>query len=257
MPLSYDPNTFVKLSELELLTQRTKTETQAIANAAVVTAIKHIDVSGNTVRFFRTDDGTGNPAFTVDFPTELFLDQTRTMFVPSFEFSATTYPGATNPSLEGKPVLVFAVKGTTDRTSGTASDTYSYSFMDMTSLVDVYTTAAGDSTKILTIDGYTITVNISTAADNAIEVKNDGLYVKTAHKADKVVREAAAIVHNPYDEATQPEQYAAFNASYSLAGHVATFDANGNLADSGVGIATSAEVTAMLNEVWGTPASGD
>ena len=81
------------------------TPVQAAANAA----IKSLGVDGNTVNFYTSTDKSGTAAFTVDFPTEMFLAQTKTEFVPSFAFSETTYPGATDPKLEGKPVMVLAV----------------------------------------------------------------------------------------------------------------------------------------------------
>ena len=228
---SYDVNSFTKLEDLKILAQRTASEI-AKASATAQDAIKYVSVSGNTVSFWKDAAHTGTADFTIDFPSELFLDQTRTTFVPNFTFSAASYPGAVNPSLDGKPVLVFAVKNTTDRTSGTANDTFSYSFMDMESLVDVYTVKAGDSTKILTINNNEIEVHISTAANNAITVEPDGLHVDISGKTDKVTN--------------------------ATAGHLAGLDANGNLTDSGSGIATTAEVTAMVNEVFGTPAqSGD
>lgn len=222
----YDVSTFVKLSELKTLTQRLKAETDAVAQVAA-SAIKHVSVSGNTVSFFTNTEGTGTAAFTVDFPKDLFLDQARTTLVANFTFSTTTYPGAANPNLEGKPVLVLAVKGTTDPESGTASDTIKYSFLNMETLVDVYTVKAGDSSKILTIDGSNvIEVHISTAANNAITVQNDGLHVDTSGKADKVTN--------------------------ATAGNLAGLDANGNLTDSGVGIATAADMAAMIADVYGS-----
>ena len=254
--MAYEASNFVKLSELKTLTQRTKAEIQAVSSVAA-DAIKYVAVSGNTVSFWKDAEHSGAADFTFDFPSELFLDQTRTTFVQNFAFNATTYPGATNPSLDGKPVMVLAVKGTTDVASGTANDTVSYSFLDVSALVDTYTIASGDSSKVLSIANNEITVHISSAANQAITVQNDGLHVDISGKADKVDRAASAAAHNPYDETTQAEQYAAFNASYSLNGKVALLDASGNLKDSGIGIATSAEVTEMLNEVYGTPSSGN
>lgn len=227
--MAYEVNSFVKLGDLKTLTQRTKAEIQKVADVAA-DAIKYISVSGNTVSFWKDAEHAGTADFTVDFPKEIFLDAARTDFVPSFAFNPTTYPGATNPSLEGKPVLVLAVKGTTDPVSGTASDTVNYSFLNMEDLVDVYTVKSGDSAKILSILNNEIEVHISAAANNAITIQADGLHVDTSGKADKVV--------NATD------------------GHLASLDANGNIADSGISVATSAQVTEMLNEVYGTP-SGD
>lgn len=65
-------------------------------------------------------------------PKEQFLDLTKTTFVQSFAWSSKSYPGSTNPSLEGKPVLVLALKNSSD-------NTVAYSFLNMYELVDTYT----------------------------------------------------------------------------------------------------------------------
>lgn len=65
-------------------------------------------------------------------PKEQFLDLTKTTFVQSFVWSSTSYPGSTNPSLEGKPVLVLALKNS-------SNNTVVYSFLNMYELVDTYT----------------------------------------------------------------------------------------------------------------------
>ena len=235
----YNVNTFTKLGDLKLLAQRTATEISTV-KATAASAIKYVSTSGNTVSFFTSNDGTGTAAFTVDFPKEIFLDNARTQFVNDFAFSAATYPGATNPSLDGKPVFVLAVRGTTNPTEGTASDTISYSFMDMSSLVDTYTVKAGASQQVLTIAGYEVEIKfdstltssanglgvaVSAVANNAITKQADGLHVDISGKADKVAN--------------------------ATAGNIAALDANGNIVDSGIGVATSADVTAMINEVFG------
>lgn len=74
------------------------TPVQTAANAA----IKSLGVDGNTVNFYTSTDKSGTAAFSVDFPSELFLDQTKTTFVAKFKFDAATYPGATDPKLDGK-----------------------------------------------------------------------------------------------------------------------------------------------------------
>lgn len=68
-----------------------------------------------------------------DIPADHFLDLNKTTFIQNFNWSSTTYPGSINPNLNGKPVLVLAL---TDGTSTT------YSFLDMTNLIDVYTGTA-------------------------------------------------------------------------------------------------------------------
>lgn len=199
--MAYDVNKLTTVGQLQALATRTKT---AISDA--ISAL----------------------------PKEMFLDQTKTTFVPNFAFNATTYAGATNPNMEGKPVLVLAVKGVDNTApSDTSKQTLTYSFLDMSTLVDTYTPAAGDSAKILTINGYTIAVNISSVPNNAITVENDGLHVDITTKADKV--------------------------SGATNGNVSSLDANGNLVDSGIAganilqvsnVALDAEVAEMLNEVF-------
>ena len=166
--------------------------------------VKFVSVSGNTISFFKTADGSGDPAYTVDFPTEFLLDQTATKFESSFAWTSTKYPGSTNPSLDGKPVLVLAVKGT--------DNTVAYSFLNMASLIDTYTVASGNSAKILTISGRTITFKVSAVANNALTVQSDGLHVDISGKADKV--------------------------SSSTNGNLAGLDANGNLTNSGIAAST-------------------
>ena len=71
-------------------------------------------------------------------PEEQFLDLTKTEFVENFTWSSTTYPGSTNPNLNGKPVLVLALK---DEDGNVA-----YSFIN---LEDLITTYSGESPIIV------------------------------------------------------------------------------------------------------------
>ena len=176
------------------------TPVQTAANAA----IKSLGVDGNTVNFYTSTDKSGTAAFSVDFPSELFLDQTKTTFVAKFKFDAATYPGATDPKLDGKPVMVLAVKGENP-------DSCTYSFLSMAALVDTYKAKATgkDASTTVTIAGYEIEVkvNVSATAGNALSLKSDGLYVDISGKADK--------------------------AKNATAGNFAALDGEGNLTDSG------------------------
>lgn len=153
------------------------TPVQTAANAA----IKSLGVDGNTVNFYTSTDKSGTAAFSVDFPSELFLDQTKTTFVAKFKFDAATYPGATDPKLDGKPVMVLAVKGENP-------DSCTYSFLSMAALVDTYKAKAvgKDASTTVTIAGYEVDVkvNVSAAAGNALALKDDGLYVPTPEEVD-------------------------------------------------------------------------
>lgn len=155
-----------------------KKEAFTPVQTAAEKAIKSLDVTGNTISFFTSTDKTGDAAFTVDFPAEMFLDQTKTEFVPSFAFSAATYPGSTDPKLDGKPVMVLAVKGENP-------DSCTYSFLSMAALVDTYKAKAvgKDTSTTVSIAGYEVDVkvNVSAAEGNALTLKEDGLYVSTAN----------------------------------------------------------------------------
>ena len=143
-------------------------------------AIKSLKVNGNTVNFYTNAEMSGDAAFSLDFPTEMFLDQTKTTFVAKFKFAEDTYPGATDPKLDGKPVMVLAVKGENP-------DSCTYSFLDMAALVDTYKakTEGKDASTTIEIAGYEIEVkvNISSEAGNVLSLKDNGLYVDSYSKA--------------------------------------------------------------------------
>lgn len=201
--MAYNANALVRLSALKNLAAKTKAEIDNI-NTDVSKAIKSLGVSGNTVSFYTSADKSGTAAFTFDFPKEMFLDQAKTTFVQKFAFSTETYPGATDPKLAGKPVMVLAVKGQNP-------DSCSYSFLDMSALVDTYKAKATgkDASTTVTIAGYEVDVkvNVSAAAGNALVLKDDGLYVDISGKADKVKN--------------------------ATAGNFAALDESGNMTDSG------------------------
>ena len=184
-------------------------------------------------------------------PTEMFLDQAKTAFIPNFAFNGTTYAGASNPNLDNKPVLVLAVKGI-DHTNNDA-ETTTYSFLDVSTLVDTYSTAAGNSSKVITIAGYTITFNVSADTNNAVEVLNDGIAVRVSTTTNNALTKDA---NGLFVDLTGK----ADKVANATAGHVAGLDANGNPTDTGIvaanvlttaDVATDAEVTEMLNEVFG------
>ena len=197
--MAYDVKKLVKLGALKDMGQRLKTEVDA-ASALAASAFKSGKVEGNTVSLFTSADKSGAAAFTFDFPTEMFLDQTKTEFVGKFKWAEATYPGSTDPKLDGKPVMVLAVKGENP-------ESVTYSFLNMAALVDTYTAKATgkDASTTIEISGYEVEVkvNLSKEADNILELKADGLYVPKPKVAG----------------ATE--------------GNFAGLDANGNLTDSG------------------------
>ena len=218
MPDSYNLNDALQISGIRTMLQRISTRLAALESAQGITAFQSLAVDGNTVKFFTTSDTTTTPAYSFDFPEELFLDQAGTTLVQNFAWSAVTYPNSTNPNLEGKTVLVLAVKG--DATTPTVK----YSFVDMAQLVDVY--VASDTS--ITISDYSVKVNVSAAANNALTLQNDGLYVDISGKVNKFTG--------------------------ATAGNICIFDSDGGVSDTGIKFATDAEFTAMLDEVF--PVSG-
>lgn len=207
--MAYNATALVRLAALKALAAKTKAEIDNI-NTDVSKAIKSLGVSGNTVSFYTSADKSGDAAFTFDFPKELFLDQAKTTFVQKFAFSTETYPGATDPKLAGKPVMVLAVKGQNP-------DSCTYSFLDMSALVDTYKAKATgkDASTTVTIAGYEVDVkvNVSAAAGNALVLKDDGLYVPTPEEVD---------ISGKADKATG-----------ATTGNFAALDGEGNLTDSG------------------------
>ena len=207
--MAYNANALVRLAALKALAEKTKAEIDSIGTDASK-AIKSLGVSGNTVSFYTSADKSGTAAFTFDFPKELFLDQAKTTFVQKFAFSTETYPGATDPKLAGKPVMVLAVKGQNP-------DSCTYSFLDMSALVDTYKAKATgkDASTTVTIAGYEVDVkvNVSAAAGNALILKDDGLYVPTPEEVD---------VSGKADKATG-----------ATTGNFAALDGEGNPTDSG------------------------
>ena len=280
--MAYNANALVRLAALKALAEKTKAEIDNI-NTDVSKAIKSLGVSGNTVSFYTSADKSGTAAFTFDFPKELFLDQAKTTFVQKFAFSTETYPGATDPKLAGKPVMVLAVKGQNP-------DSCSYSFLDMSALVDTYKAKATgkDASTTVTIAGYEVDVkvNVSTAAGNALVLKDDGLYVDISGKADKVKNATAGNFAaldesgNMTDSGKKPADFVAAETGKRLmtnaegeklkgisagATKTAASETNGHITIDGVdttvytepsdvihgAVASDSDVTAMLTEVFG------
>ena len=213
---NYNVNDMVKLSGLKSLAQRTKTELTAL-DTKLSASFRSLSVSGNTVSFFNSTDASGTPLASFDFPEEIFLDQAGTTLVENFAWSLETYPGSSNPNLDGKTVLVLAVKGDKE-----TNPTVKYSFVNLEKLIDAYT--AGDNS--INISGYSVTVKISQTAGNLLSVVNDGLYVGSdPTKIDKVTN--------------------------AVTGNFATWGVSGALVDSGVTFATNNDVTAMITDVFG------
>lgn len=208
----------VKLGQLQTALTRVKTEIDNLDGKT----FSSVDVSNGKINFYATTDHTGTALESIDLPEEIFLDQTQTTFIQSFAWSNVAYPGSTNPSLEGKPVLVLAVKG--DKTT---NPTQTYSFINLEKLVDTYTA----SNSGINISGYSIGLNLSTIAGNFATIDNSGLYVGAGGgKVDKVTS--------------------------AVAGNIVTFGASGAIIDSGYTIAGDSDINAMITGIFGTVSGG-
>ena len=216
MPTTYSLDSVVQTGRTKELAQFFK---QKITDLDAESALRGVSYQNNTIKFFTTTDTTKTPAFSFDFPAEKYLDQTKTKIENNFSFNSATYAGATNPNLDGKPVLVFAVKSHEG-----LSDTINYSFLDLSAFISQDPYTASDTSIVIDSGTNKIRVAISAVPYNAITKKNDGLHVDISDKVDKVAG--------------------------ATAGHIATFVSGGNLSDTGIAFATAAEFTAMLNEVF-------
>lgn len=176
--------------------QRYDSNLKTYIDSAKTKALKAVAMVDNKINFY-TDaapvEGT-EVAFAVDMPVEYFLDQAKTVLVQSFIWTEETYPGSTNPNLDGKPVLVLAVKGD--------DNTITYSFLNLESLVKIY---EGGETNSATVsidtntNKVTVNVKVSSVEGNIISIKEDGLYASVAKvdismKADKLVNPAEGAV---------------------------------------------------------------
>lgn len=142
-------------------------------------AIKSAEYANNKISLFTTADKSGTAAVELSLPEEMFLDQAKTVFVESFTWNDTAYPGSIDPSLEGKPVMVLAVKG---------DNSVNYSFLSLEKLIKTYTGDSTDTTEVIITDGVVkANVKVSAEEGNAIVTKTDGLYVPPAETPQEIV----------------------------------------------------------------------
>ncbi len=216
--MAYDLERLTRMQAIKDLGDRIKAEIDNLKNTGVASALKKVDVDGNAIKFYTSSDTATEATFSVDLPAEMFLDAASTKFEPNFNFTGGNYTGATNPNLDGKPVLVLGVK---TKTNDGKTTTLAYSFLNMAGLVDIYT--ASDTSIVIT--NYKVKANVSSAAGNMLANTAGGLYVDGSGKVDKVTT--------------------------ATAGNLAAFVAGGGISDTGISIATNAEVSEMLDGIFG------
>lgn len=133
------PNVFNLVSETNYESKMTSviSAINSIASSMGVDAIRNVDYANNTLSFYKKADKSDTP-ITVNLPEEMFLDQTKTTIVNNFVWSSATYPGSTNPQLDGEVVLVLAVKG---------DSSVSYSFVALPDIITVDSALSDSSTN--------------------------------------------------------------------------------------------------------------
>lgn len=216
--MAYDLEKLARLQAIKDLGDRVKAEIGSIKNTGVSSALQKVEVDGNALKFYTSSDTAAEAAFTVDLPAEIFLDAMSTKFEPNFNFANGNYTGATDPNLEGRAVFVLGVK---TKSNDGKTTTLAYSFLDMTGLVDIY--VASDTSIIIT--DYKVKANVSADSDNMLATTANGLKVDGSGKVDKVTT--------------------------ATAGNLAAFVAGGGISDTGISIATNAEVNEMLDGIFG------
>lgn len=277
--MAYNANDIAKLGHLASLASKVKGELTSLDNK-YAGSFRSVSVSGNTVSFFTTTDASGTAVASFDFPEELYLQQVGTEIVENFAWSAATYPGSTNPNLDGKTVLVLAVKG-----NKATNATVKYSFVDMANVIKAIT--AGDAS--ITVNGYALNVRISAVTGNLLELKSDGLFVGSDDtKVDKVTGKQLSTEDYTTAEKTKLagiEEEAQVNKIESVkvdgtalaitnkavdidltgkvdkvtsatSGNIVVFGTNGAIADSTFKVASDADVAEMLETYFPSVAGG-
>lgn len=246
----------------------------------------------NTLSFYTNTEHTGAPAFTANLPEEQFLDTANTKFEESFSWSAAKYPGTTDPDLDGKPVLVLVLKGDEGATgygfldvsklwnayqaaAGDGSATVTITGTNISANVNL----SDDQDNIISKDANGKLLakhqNIRGKADKPSSATADNLAAFDANKnpvdsgiakGDVVVKISTPTEDNLIAQDANGKIKDAGIAKGSVQQKLAAgaftennfrlTDANGFAKDAGYGLATDAEVDAMLDEVFGAQQSG-
>lgn len=94
-------------------------------------ALKKVLLKNNSLLFYKNPNAvdTDTAEYSIDLPIEKHLDLSLTEIVSEYSWTEELYPNSDNPNLDGKPVLVLAVRGVMEGEDG--SDTITYKFLDM------------------------------------------------------------------------------------------------------------------------------
>ena len=128
---TYDITDLATVGQIKTLATRVATRLAALESPK---AFRGAKIEDNKLKFYESSDTSVTPLTSIDLPEELYLQSAQTEIVENFAFSSVTYPGATDPNLDGKTVLVLAVKG--DDADGEGTPTVKYSFVNLTNIID-------------------------------------------------------------------------------------------------------------------------
>lgn len=176
-----------KLVKLEQLA-RYDTNIKKFIDEKVAKDIKSIGFSSDGLKLlcYKTVDKSDTPD-EVDIPAELlkdwFFETTKSGVVENFAWSEATYPGSTNPDLDGKHVIIFALS---------KGEEISYSFASLEGFIDVYEGDESNSATVTVTDNKVKTeVKISEKEGNGLTVdtENGGLFVSVSDELEYATNE--------------------------------------------------------------------
>lgn len=164
----YNVNDLATVGQIKTLATRIATRLAALETPKAFKGARIID---NKLCFYESADTTKTAIASIDLPEELYVQGLQTEIVEDFEFSAETYPGATNPNLNGKTVLVLAARG--DGADGNGTPTVKYSFVNMSTIFDEIIPKVSGATEgnvpVFSSDG-TITNSTIVGGDVVVKV---------------------------------------------------------------------------------------
>ena len=187
---AYQTTDLVTVGQVKTLATRIALRLTALEN----TAIKSVKVVDNALKFYSCVKAAIKadtvPVDSFDIPEEIYLSQTDTDIVQNFTWSTASYPGSTDPNLNGKTVLVLAVKG-----DDATNPTVKYSFVNMSSLISDFipkdTLAGAGNLAMWQSDGTITNASIAAAgvlttiagstADNVMIFGADGKVTDSGH----------------------------------------------------------------------------
>lgn len=236
---SYNVNDLATVGQVKTLGTRIAARLTALETPK---PFKGVKIANNKLSFYASTDTTVTPITSVSLPEELYLDQTGTTIVENFAFSAVTYPGATNPNLDGKTVLVLAVRG--DNADGLNTPTVKYSFVNMGSVFnDAVIKNPSNVQGDFAIFGVSGAIVDSGIASDTFISKVSGATAGNLTAFDST----GGLSDTGITASSIFTTIGGFSA-----GNVMIFDPSGKVADSGHSICSDSDFSAMLDDVLPT-----